>query len=357
MISNSSLQGIAILEITNEMPLNRLGGVGSVIDSLIQGFETLGVRVLWFLVDHHYTPEEVDRLLASFPHVAIGTADELETLSAPVAHLHTYNHNLRLLDHLRGKRIILTIHSLLRCEAEFNGVDLGRAIARQEALIARCHQVVLVSHAELWHYQRLGYMALNDRVCVIHNGLACPARQNRHNGSRRLGFCGRLVPRKRPEYVQLILKERGFEEYISLVAGRGFSAYSRHLMEDAELQHRVRYLGWCAGARLEAFYQAIELLVIPSVYEPFGMVALEAMARGVPVLCTPIGGLVEILGEEAVFMADCHYESFRKAMWQWRGMATRDRQAMVETARHRYHRHFTDVAMARRYRSLFVRLA
>ena len=56
MIANCALDGIAVVEITNELPFNRLGGVGSAIDGLISGFAALGVPVLWFLVDHHYRP-------------------------------------------------------------------------------------------------------------------------------------------------------------------------------------------------------------------------------------------------------------------------------------------------------------
>ena len=69
-----------------------------------------------------------------------------------------------------------------------------------------------------------------------------------------LGFCGRLVPRKHPEYVQWMLTEPGFETRGVLIAGRGFSPYARDLLARHALAGRVRFLGWCAGARLEAFF-------------------------------------------------------------------------------------------------------
>src|ERR1017187_4843032 len=275
MISNCAVDDVAVIEITNELPLNRLGGVGSAIDGLSSGFQALGLPVLWFLIDHHYQPAEIDRILGGFANVAIGSMEDLRTIRAPTVHLHTYNHNPAILDYLQGRKTIFTIHSLLRCEAEFNDIDLSWAIERQERLIAGCDEIVLVSQAELGHYRRLGYLELNDRVHVIHNGLRHPAPCARSIESRKIGFCGRLVPRKRPEYAQWILKEEGFEAHSSLIAGRGFSAYARDLMADAELRHRVRYLGWCGSERLEAFYRQIDLLVIPSAYEAFGMVALE----------------------------------------------------------------------------------
>jgi glycosyltransferase involved in cell wall biosynthesis len=357
MISNCNVDDVAVIEITNELPFNRLGGVGSVIDSLISGFQTLDVPVLWYLIDHHYAQVELDRILAEFPNVAVGTLDDLRTIRAPIAHLHTYNHNPRILDYLNGQKTVFTIHSLLRCEAESNNIDLGWAIERQERLIAGCNEIVLVSQAELGHYARLGYLGLNDRVHVIHNGLKCPGSCQRSTASRKLGFCGRLVPRKRPEYVQLILKEKGFEGYSSLIAGRGFSAYARDLMRDSELRPRVRYLGWCGRERLEAFYREIELLVIPSAYEPFGMVALEAMSRGVPIVCTRIDGLVESLGDEAIYTEDDGYEAFRRAMWEWLRTEQPRLDAMAQGARTRFLERFTDVIAAEKYRSFFERVA
>ncbi|MFO7726855.1 MAG: glycosyltransferase, partial [Desulfonatronovibrio sp.] len=44
-----------------------------------------------------------------------------------------------------------------------------------------------------------------------------------------------------------------------------------------------------------AFYQNIEILVVPSIREPFGTVAIEAQARGCPVLCSGVDGLPEVV--------------------------------------------------------------
>ena len=77
-----------------------------------------------------------------------------------------------------------------------------------------------------------------------------------------LGYCGRLVPRKHPEYVQLLLGEAHFATRRVLVAGRGFSPYARNLLHAHGLAERVSFLGWCAGARLEAFFDAIDVLAV-----------------------------------------------------------------------------------------------
>jgi glycosyltransferase involved in cell wall biosynthesis len=357
MIANCALDGFEVVEITNELPLNRLGGVGSAIESLISGFRALGVRALWYLVDHHYRPDEVERILREFDHVAIGSLDELSGIRAPVAHVHTYNHDTTALRRgLQGRRAVFTVHSLLSCEAESNAIVLDHAVRQQEQTFAACDQVVLLSYAELGHYRRLGYTALNPRVRIVHNGLRRPMPappSSRDDGTCRIGFCGRLVPRKRPEHVQWLLREPGFDDCRTLIAGRGFSAYARDLMADARLASRVRYLGWCGPERLESFYRAIDVLAVTSIYEPFGMVALEAMARRVPVVCTRVDGLVEVLGDAAVYAEDTSYEAFRAAMRRWRAMPRAGVQAMTERALARYEARFTDVAAARAYREVF----
>ena len=355
MIVNTDARRFDVIEITNELPVNRLGGVGSVIENLISGFDSTGTRALWYLLDHNYDASELRRILREMPNVAVGDVADLRQFTAPVAHLHTYNHDPELLKHLTHTQIVFTIHSLLRHEARSNGVNLNDAITLQERMIAGSHSIVLVSNAELRHYRALGYYRLNPNVHVIHNGIAIPGtNRSKSIACKRIGFCGRLVPRKRPEYVQFLLREKGFEDYFTLIAGRGFTNYSRELMADPDLQQRVSYLGWCAGKRLDAFYNSIAVLAIPSVYEPFGMVAIEAMARRIPVVCTRIGGLVEILDDGAIYADNHGYPAFRRAMQQWRNMSINDITAMVEKARIRYLEYFPDTRMALNYQSHFL---
>jgi glycosyltransferase involved in cell wall biosynthesis len=357
MITNTDVRSFDVIEITNEMPWNRIGGVGTVIENLIAGLETLGTRALWFLVDHSYRPLEVERILARYPSVAVGGHDDLTNFDAPVAHLHSYNVNAGLLQALTDTKVIYTVHSLLVEEERSNDVDLHGAVRWQETLIAQCDEVVLVSEAERAHYRTLGYERLNPRVTVVPNGLAPPPRFRPRTRRRTLGFCGRLVPRKHPEYVQMILREPGFERARTLVAGKGFSTYARDLVGRLALEDRVAYLGWCGGSRLEAFFEAIDVLALPSTYEPFGMVALEAAARGIPVVCTRVDGLVEVLGEHAFYCEGDSYAEFRAAMRRWAEADDATAAAVAEGARRRYRRRFSEVRMARRYRRRFDKLA
>jgi glycosyltransferase involved in cell wall biosynthesis len=64
-----------------------------------------------------------------------------------------------------------------------------------------------------------------------------------------------------------------------------------HLVRDMELDHEITFVGAVNQRELPFYYTASDVCVIPSHYEPFGMVALEAMACGTPVVATDVGGL------------------------------------------------------------------
>lgn len=73
----------------------------------------------------------------------------------------------------------------------------------------------------------------------------------------------------------------------------------RDRLVGAGLADRVRFAGPLTGAALDAAYDAADLLVLPSRGETYGMVVTEALARGLPVLTTQVGGLPEALGRTA----------------------------------------------------------
>ncbi|MGE0709140.1 MAG: glycosyltransferase [Planctomycetota bacterium] len=66
----------------------------------------------------------------------------------------------------------------------------------------------------------------------------------------------------------------------------------------APLGPRARFLGYVSGTRLAALYRAADVVCVPSLYEPFGLVALEAMLAGTPVVAASCGGLAEIVRHE-----------------------------------------------------------
>jgi glycogen synthase len=81
-----------------------------------------------------------------------------------------------------------------------------------------------------------------------------------------------------------------------LVAGSG--THERELKTQAErlgLSDHGVFLGWIGDDALHSLYRIADLCVVPSLYEPFGLVALEAMASGCPCIVADTGGLREVV--------------------------------------------------------------
>ena len=81
-----------------------------------------------------------------------------------------------------------------------------------------------------------------------------------------------------------------------LVAGSG--THEEELKEQAEqlgLMEHGTFMGWIGDDVLHSLYRIADLCVVPSLYEPFGLVALEAMASGCPCIVADTGGLREVV--------------------------------------------------------------
>ncbi|MFF4055632.1 glycosyltransferase family 4 protein [Streptomyces sp. NPDC001668] len=75
-----------------------------------------------------------------------------------------------------------------------------------------------------------------------------------------------------------------------------YVAHLRMLIKRYGLQDRLHLAGPRAGAELDASYAAADLMVLTSYAETYGMAVTEALARGIPVLATDVGGVAEAVG-------------------------------------------------------------
>jgi glycogen(starch) synthase len=86
-----------------------------------------------------------------------------------------------------------------------------------------------------------------------------------------------------------------------IVAGSGTAEQElRDQASQLGLDDHGTFLGWIGDDVLHSLYRIADLTVVPSIYEPFGLVALEAMASGCPCLVADTGGLREVVPNEDV---------------------------------------------------------
>jgi glycosyltransferase involved in cell wall biosynthesis len=82
--------------------------------------------------------------------------------------------------------------------------------------------------------------------------------------------------------------------------GRALGGADRALADKLNVTASVVELGAIADADIPALYNAVDLLLFPSLYEGFGWPPLEAMASGVPVVCSRAGSLDEVVADAAL---------------------------------------------------------
>jgi len=120
-------------------------------------------------------------------------------------------------------------------------------------------------------------------------------------GEKIIFFAGRLEYEKGVQTVldalPLVLEEVPVR-FIVAGVGTHEEALREHAVRDG-LDGRVEFLGFVSEEDLRMFYAAADLAVVPSLYEPFGMVALETMAAGTPCIAADTGGLRELVVHDA----------------------------------------------------------
>ena len=117
-------------------------------------------------------------------------------------------------------------------------------------------------------------------------------------GEKLILCVGRLVPQKGIEYfiraIPIIAKR--YPEAKFIIVGEG---WSRDILE-AEARssgqgRKIQFTGFASDQEVINLMTSADALVVPSVYEPFGIVALEGMATGVPVVASKVDGLAEVI--------------------------------------------------------------
>lgn len=193
-----------------------------------------------------------------------------------------------------------------------------------------------------------------ERIDVVHHGVdvdqfAAPEVESRVEEVRKryglpqrfLVHVGSLIPVKNlpalvRAYGALIAARPDLAEVqLVLVGGAGWGAQEvREQIRASRLEDRVHLTGFVPEPDLPALYRAAELFVFPSLYEGFGIPALEAMASGTPLVCSRASCLPEVVGGAGLFF-DPHDEG---QMTEAMARALSDealREALAERGRER----------------------
>ncbi|MSP22697.1 MAG: glycosyltransferase family 1 protein [Dehalococcoidia bacterium] len=186
-------------------------------------------------------------------------------------------------------------------------------IGAERRLVHQVDRVVAATAHERQLLRQI-YRVPAERVAVIPLGVDLEVFRSRDAGTARaaLGIAagarvllavGRLEPLKGFDIlIRALAQLTDDDEVILLLAGGDErSAPERERLEavarEVVVADRVRFLGAVPHQELAQYYNAADVVVVPSFYESFGLVALEAMASGVPVVASRVGGLVATISD------------------------------------------------------------
>jgi glycogen synthase len=317
---------VNILLLSREYPPHVYGGAGVVVDHLSRALaRRASVEVRCFgdndqsmpnLAVHGYSSWE---RLAGGPEAAyapalealsVGLAMARDPVRADVVHTHTWYVGLggMLVQAIHGLPLVVTLHSLepLRpWKADQLGTGYLVSSWAERLAVERADRVIAVS-AQMRADILANFRVEPERVVVLHNGVDAQAftRTDRRVALDRHGvrepyalFVGRISEQK--GIFQLLQAARSLPEGVRLVLCAS-SPDTPELL--ARLQAAVSgrpQIHWINAMlpveEVVQIYSHAAVFVCPSIYEPFGIINLEAMACGTPVVASRVGGIPEVV--------------------------------------------------------------
>jgi glycogen(starch) synthase len=380
-----------ILHMTTEFPPVVFGGLGTAVGGLVHALARAGDALAVLLVGGgpaaaaYGRPAEgaADRPVGVDPDIVFfqvpwtGAVAEAARIArewrADLVHLHTawiWPFAETVLE--AGFPVVYTAHSVDRAEYEFgqepghildHADDQGRAVAGADRLIA-----LTGDEADLLvHY----YPETRERIRIVGNGIddseeaRRAAQRSRGDGPLLVLYSGRLVERKGIQdllaAIPAVLEQAPDTRFVLAGGppGYGGEELARQWLPPECLPYadRIHFTGWLTMQEIEEWYRRADIQVIPSRYEPFGMVVLEGMLHGLPIIATRVGGPTAILedGRTGLLVPPFHPEALAGAlrrlvedrelrlrlgaaaaaavreMWLWPRIAERMRAVYAET--------------------------
>lgn len=202
------------------------------------------------------------------------------------------------LKRLTGKPLIVHIHAT---EYDRSGENPNPTIREIEAQgFAEADLIIAVSfYTRSIVVEKYGIPP--EKVWVIHNAVLPKDRQPIERPARRrkvVTFLGRVTYQKGPEYfveAAARLAPRLPEAHF-VIAGTGDKLRSIiHRVAELRLGSRFSFTGFLPPREVEQLFDLSDVYVMPSVSEPFGISALEALRAGVPVIISKQSGVAEVL--------------------------------------------------------------
>jgi N-acetyl-alpha-D-glucosaminyl L-malate synthase BshA len=174
----------------------------------------------------------------------------------------------------------------------------------------------LLSHADIITSPSRAYACesilkkYKEKVVVIPNGIdlndfnlrcskdECRKILNLHTNEKIVLFVGGLEPRKAPDILIKAMSKvvKSVPNSKLVIVGSGsMEKMLKNLVRSLGTSEHIRFAGFVKNDEKVLYYRSADVFALPSLYEIFGIVNLEAMACGVPIVASKVGGIPEIV--------------------------------------------------------------
>lgn len=226
-----------------------------------------------------------------------------------------------------GKTLISTVHSTWEGEAKalekepFGRLNLNEKVVRcfrdflkffEHRLLRRSDMIIAVSEFTKKEILKNYDDVPSGKIKVIHNGVdverfspvedksAFKKKFGFRNEDLLILYVGRLYSRKGlPTLIEAIPKvAEKFNGVKFIISGKGLKDEENKLRRYAKklgVEEKLIFLGYFPDEALPDLYRAADIFVFPSIYENLPFAMLEAMASGLPVITTTVGGIPEVI--------------------------------------------------------------
>ena len=300
-----------------------LGDLGTKVDiftrehaGVANRIETIGPNVRVIHIRAGEPEAQVGQLYAHLPEFLdqLNAFKEEEGLEYDVVHSHYWLSSWvgRKLSQATGAPHVVTFHTLglIKMQSRAGEVEPPERPVVEAEVMASADRIIAFSAHERDAMQRL-YGADPKKVSLVPCGVDLsvfrPLDQKSVrerlglNGDKILLYVGRIEPLKGLDLLVETAAQMDIGESVRVIVvgadangGRELDRV-KELAKERNLEDQIDFVGQVDHTELPLYYNAADVCVVPSYYESFGLVALESMACGTPVVASRVGGLSTII--------------------------------------------------------------
>ncbi len=214
------------------------------------------------------------------------------------------------LKHVFRKPLLTTIHSTEIGRRDGIHLDYERMIHETEAWLTYEAWKIICCSGYMVSHVRWAFDLPEDKLAMVPNGVDIQDYDGNKSADLSEFRAKFALPEERIVlFVGRLVYEKGIHVFVNavprvlsqvnakfVVVGNGYMQGAlSNLAKAMGLAHKVVFTGFVDDSTLKNLQKCADVSVVPSLFEPFGIVALEAMAANTPVVVSDTGGLAEIV--------------------------------------------------------------